>query len=294
MAAAISEKALKIIRTMQQNEVTESATYRALAKQTKNEENRNVLLRLSEEEAAHGRIWQKYTGAELRPEAIKVLWRRLMGKIMGFTFTAKLMEKGEIGAQKTYASLADEVPESLAIAEQEDAHEEALLGMLDEERLRYVGSMVLGLNDALVELTGALAGITFALQNTRLIALSGLITGISATLSMASSEFLSAKSEGNPDAFKSCTYTGIAYLITVALLILPYLLFSNENYMWALGTMLLIVVAIIAFFSYYIAVAKDLPFKRRFLEMFCISLGVAVIAFVIGLLAKKILGVDID
>ena len=294
MAAAISEKSLKIIRAMQQNEVTEAATYRALAKQTKSEENRNVLLRLSEEEAAHGRIWQKYTGAELRPERGKVFWRRLMGKIMGFTFTAKLMEKGEIGAQATYTALSDEVPESLAIAEQEDAHEKALLGMLDEERLRYVGSMVLGLNDALVELTGALAGITFALQNTRLIALSGLITGISATLSMASSEFLSAKSEGNPDAFKSCTYTGIAYLITVALLILPYLLFSNENYMWALGTMLLIVIAIIAFFSYYIAVAKDLPFKRRFLEMFCISLGVAVIAFVIGLLAKKILGVDID
>lgn len=293
MTQAISETARKTIRRMQQNEVTESATYRALAAQVKNEANRSVLLRLSDEEMAHARIWQKYTGVEMKPQTGKVLWRKLMGKLMGFTFTAKLMEKGEINAEATYAELSTEIPESLAIAEQEDAHEQALLTMLDEERLHYVGSMVLGLNDALVELTGALAGITFALQNTRLIALSGLITGISATLSMASSEFLSAKSDGNPDAFKSCTYTGIAYLITVALLILPYLLFSNENYIWALATMLLIVIAIIAFFSYYIAVAKDLPFKRRFLEMFCISLGVAVIAFVIGLLAKRILGVEL-
>ena len=78
------------------------------------------------------------------------------------------------------------------IAQDEDRHESQLLGMLDEERLQYVGSMVLGLSDALVELTGTLAGLTFALQNNRLVALSGLITGISATLSMTSSEYLSA------------------------------------------------------------------------------------------------------
>ena len=62
--------------------------------------------------------------------------------------------------------------------EQEEEHEHALLEMLDEERLWYVGSMVLGMNDALVELTGSLAGFTFAMQNTSLIALSGLIMGI--------------------------------------------------------------------------------------------------------------------
>ena len=46
--------------------------------------------------------------------------------------------------------------------------------MLDEERLRYIGSVVLGLNDALIELTGALAGLTLALQNTQLNLLLGL------------------------------------------------------------------------------------------------------------------------
>ena len=293
MANAISEKSMQIILKMQQNEVTEWATYKALAQREKSAHNKEVLMRLSEEELSHAKIWQAYTGKELKPEGFKVFWRKLMAVVMGFTFTVKLMEKGEINAGGIYRELSAEVPESMSIAEQEDAHEKALIDMLDEERLQYVGAMVLGLNDALVELTGALAGITFAMQNTRLIALSGLITGISATLSMASSEFLSAKSEGNPNAFKSCTYTGIAYLITVALLITPYLLFGNEQYMLALGTMILIVVCIIAFFSYYIAVAKDLPFKKRFFEMFFISIGVMVIAFFIGLLAKQLLGVDI-
>ena len=90
-----------------------------------------------------------------------------------------------------------------------------------------------------------MAGLTLALQNTKLIALSGLITGVSATLSMASSEFLSARSEGREDAFKSCVYTGIAYCITVALLVLPYLVFDDEHYLHALGTMLVTVVLII-------------------------------------------------
>ena len=156
--------------------------------------------------------------------------------------------------------------------------------MLDEERLQYVGSMVLGMNDVLVELTGSLAGFTFAMQNTRLIALSGLIIGISATFSMASSEFLAARSEGRTDALKSCSYTGIAYLLTVVALIAPYLLFPAALFIPALICMLIVVVLIIAGFTYYTSVAQDQPFTSRFGEMALISIGVAVISFVVGIL----------
>ena len=137
-------------------------------------------------------------------------------------------------AAYNYEDIAAEIPQAQKIAEDEERHEQKLLAILDEERLQYVGSMVLGLNDALVELTGTLAGLTLALQNTKLIALSGLITGVSATLSMASSEFLSARSEGREDAFKSCVYTGIAYCITVALLVLP-ILFLMTSIICTLG-----------------------------------------------------------
>lgn len=217
----------------------------------------------------------------------------LIARVFGFTFAVKLMERGEANAQLSYEALAREVPEALAIREDEEAHEAALLDMLDEERLAYVGSMVLGMNDAMVEMTGTLAGLTLAMQNTQLIALSGLITGIAATLSMASSEFLSSKSEGRPDALKSATYTGVAYLVTVALLILPYLLFDASHYLWALGTMILIVLAILVVFNYYLSVAQDLSFKKRFGQMAGISLGVAALSFVIGILVKQFLGVDI-
>ena len=123
-----------------------------------------------------------------------------------------------------------------------------------------------------------------------IIVVSGLITGIAASLSMASSEYLSAKTEGKPDALKSALYTGIAYIITVAILILPYLLLGNNKFL-ALGIMLTSVVLIILVFNYYISVAKDLPFKKRFFQMTAISLTVAAISFGIGYLINIIFGI---
>ena len=291
--ARLSPAALAQIRAFQQNEATEAEVYRRIAQRTKDAGNRDTLLRIADEEAKHAAIWQRYTGEEMRPQAGKVRRYALIALVFGFTFAVKLMEKGEAKAQISYEELAREAPEALDIRADEEAHEQALLAMLDEERLSYVGSMVLGMNDAMVEMTGTLAGLTLAMQNTRLIALSGLITGIAATLSMASSEYLSSKSEGREDAFKSATYTGIAYLVTVALLILPYLLFDEAHYLWAMATMIVIVLLILVVFNYYISVAQDLPFKKRFGQMAGISLGVAALSFVIGILVKQFLGVDI-
>ncbi len=293
MHSNISAAAMAVIKRMQQNELTESVIYEKISAFAGGEENKETLRRLAREEKAHYEIWKKYTGIEMKPEMGKVLKFTLIARILGFTFAVKLMERGEGNAQTEYELLAREVAESASIREDEEEHEHALLGMLDEERLQYVGSMVLGLNDALVELTGSLAGFAFALQNTRLIALSGLIVGISATFSMASSEFLAARSEGRTDALKSCSYTGIAYLLTVVALIAPYLIFPGTQFIPALICMLVVVILIIAGFTYYTSVAQDQPFGSRFLEMALISISVAVLSFVVGILAKKFLGVDL-
>ena len=123
------------------------------------------------------------------------------------------------------------------MAKEEDEHEKALIDMLDEEQLKYIGSMVLGLNDALVELSGALAGFTFALTESRFVGIAGLITGVAATLSMGASEYLSQRSEsGELHPLKAAIYTGIAYLITVTLLVAPYFIVPNVYLapLWAL------------------------------------------------------------
>ncbi len=289
----LSEQTLAVITALQQNEVTERQIYLNLSQRVKKESDRATLRRIAGEEAKHAETWRRYTNKKLRPQWIKVWFYTLVSIILGYTFTIKIMEKGEKVAQRNYGQLIMEVPEAAQILREEEEHEEALIAMLDEDRLQYVGSMVLGLNDALVELTGTLAGLSFALQNNRLVALSGLITGISATLSMASSEYLSARSEGSTDAYKSALYTGVMYIFAVVCLVLPYLLYPADQYLAALLTMLAIVVVIILAFTYYISVAKDLPFKKRFTEMATISLSVAVLSFLVGFLVKHFLGIDI-
>ncbi|HKM18177.1 MAG TPA: VIT1/CCC1 transporter family protein [Limnochordia bacterium] len=290
---ALSEKTLTIITGLQQNEVTERQIYLNLARRVGKESDKATLRRIAGEEGKHAETWRRYTNKRLKPQWLKVWFYTVVSLILGYTFTIKIMEKGEKVAQSNYADLIAEVPEAETILREEEEHEEALIAMLDEDRLQYVGSMVLGLNDALVELTGTLAGLSFALQNNRIVALSGLITGISATLSMASSEYLSARSEGNADAVKSALYTGIMYIFAVVFLVLPYLLYPADQYLGALFTMLLIVIAIIFAFTYYISVAKDLPFRKRFLEMAAISLSVAVLSFAVGFAIKHFLGIDI-
>lgn len=289
----LSSKAIEILLKSQKDEETDSLIYDFMAKKDKNPENKKILHRMAIEEREHAKMWQSFTKKEVKPDYKLILWYKILTFIMGFTFVMKIIQKGEVNASLKYADIIDEVPEAKKISEDEHKHEIELINMLDEERLQYVGAIVLGLNDALVELTGTIAGLSFALMNTRIVALSGIITEISATLSMAASNYLAERAEGNPNALKSSVYTGVAYLITVALLVTPYLVFPNDMWLGALITMLLTVIFIILFFNYYIAVAKDLPFMKRFLEMAGISLSVAAISFVIGILVKNFLGIDV-
>ncbi|NLV75366.1 MAG: rubrerythrin family protein [Chloroflexi bacterium] len=288
LSPTVREQLLKF----QHTEATEAAIYRAVAARLKPGHNREVLERLADEETKHERIWQRYTGTEVQPNQHQVRWYTFLARTLGFTFSARLMENNERSAQQGYALLLEEVPEAEKVLADEERHEAALLDLLDEEALRYAGSVVLGLNDALVELTGALAGLTFAFQDTRVIALSGLITGIAASLSMAASEYLSTSTEAdekNPGL--AALYTGIAYVITVALLILPYLLGLPKFV--ALGIMLVTAVIIIALFTAYYSVAMGINFRKRFMLMAAVSLGVAALSFGIGYLVRILLGVDI-
>ena len=276
----------------QRNEITEYHVYHNIAKTLPSEENRRIVEQIGADEKRHYEIWKGYTGKEVPPNRLKIWFYTTVSRLFGFTFGFKLMELGEEKAQINYEKIAEHIPEAEPIIHDENTHENILLSMLDEKALLYAGSVVLGLNDALVELTGALAGLTFAFRNVNLIALSGLITGIAASLSMATSEYLSTRAEQTEkDPVRAAVVTGIAYLVTVILLILPFLFLQNE--VISLVISLITSVLIIAIFNFYISVAKDLPFGRHFIEMAGLSLGVAAISFIFGILVRNWFGIEI-
>ena len=86
MKKNLSNKALEIIRKMQQNELTESVIYKKIAKFAKGDENKKTLERLSNEERAHYEIWKSYTGIEMKPEKKKVMKYTFLARVFGFTF----------------------------------------------------------------------------------------------------------------------------------------------------------------------------------------------------------------
>jgi len=287
------EKKLKmIVLGFQKNEITEHNIYKRLSEILKNAHNKDVLAKISKDELRHYTTWKKYTNVEVKPNRFKYWFYLIVSLVFGVTFGMKLMEGGEKGAQKTYDYISRDIPEASIIKKDEEEHESELVAMIDEEKLRYIGSVVLGLSDALVEFTGTLAGLTFALQNARIIGVAGLITGIAASLSMGASEYLSTKTEGEArDPRKAAFYTTLTYVFAVAVLVAPYLLL--HNYLVCLELTLLGAIILIFVFTFYYAVVKEISFKVRFLEMFGICMGVAAVSFAIGLLIRMLLGIQV-
>ncbi len=281
-----------IIHTMQRNEATDMRIYAYLARRQKQEQNKAVLHRMAEDETRHCRVWESHTNLPSRPYRLKVWWYCLLGWLFGLTFAIHLLEKGEDDAAVTYEKILVTVPDAQRMMEDERRHENELIGLLQEEKLKYIGSMILGLNDALVELTGALAGFTLALGNNKTVALAGLITGVAATLSMAASEYLSKKADPTEKSpLRAAVYTGIAYMITVTLLLLPYFLFSSP--FLALGLCLLAAGLVIFCFTYFVSVVRLEPFWPKFFEMLTISFVVALLSFLIGFAARTFMGIDL-
>ena len=282
----------KQIIKAQRNEVTEYHIYKRLARKIKNPNNKQILNSIADDELRHYKIWMKYSGREVDPSYRNISKYYWITRIFGLTFGLKLMERGEEKAQINYLEIGKEVPEAINISHDENQHENELIALIDEEKLKYTGSIVLGLNDALVEILGTLAGLTFALQNNQLVALAGTITGIAGALSMSSSEYLSNKSEGKTEgALKSAIFTGIAYIVAVVFLVAPYLIFKSP---WAsLGLAVFNSVFIVFLFTYYISVASDQPFRKRFTEMVVLSTVVGLISFGLGYLARIIFGIEI-
>jgi len=284
------------ILSIQKIEITEHHIYKKLAGRS-NEKNRKILDHIADDELRHYTIWKKYTGKEIKPSKFKMYFYYLISLIFGLTFGLKLMEKWEKRAQINYDELSSYVPEAKKIGKEEHQHEIKLIDLLKEEKLEYVGSIVLGLNDALIELTGALAGLTLALQNTKLVAIAGFIAGTAASMSMAASEYLSTKSEASQvkyvrkNPLKAAIYTGIAYLFTVLFLIYPYLIVGNIylSLLWALAN----AIFVIFIFSFYVSIAQGKNFRKGFGEMVILSLGIATISFGIGYLVRIFFGIKI-
>jgi VIT1/CCC1 family predicted Fe2+/Mn2+ transporter len=282
----------KKIITAQETEITEHYIYDRLSRSVKGDRNREILKSISMDELKHHDLCNYYTCIEVKPNKFKIWLYYMISRIFGITFGLKLMERGEEKAHAAYQQLAKTIPEVENVVRDEERHGNELIDMIDDERLEYSSDIVRGLNVALVEITGAIAGFTFALQDRNLILTAGLIIGITVSLSTTSTEYIATKSSTSlKSPLKSAFYAWLANIVAVAILLLPYILFSNIYL--ALGLMIMDAVIVIFILTFYLSVARDTSFIKMFLEMTAISLGIAALAFGIGLLAREFLHIHV-
>ena len=283
--SSLKDKLIKI----QEKEITEYNVYRRVSESTKGQ-NSKILKQISEDELRHYNEWKEYTHTEVNPDRLVVLKYLIISKIFGIMFMMKLLEGNEEKAQTNYSKIAKELPEANKILADEVKHEKLLIEMIDEKRLNYLSSIISGLNDALIELAGELAGFTFALQNTSLIGFAGLIAGIAQFLSSSASEielFLTERNVENKEAIKKSVFEGSIYLVTVFFLIIPF--FFTQNAFLAMGISAFNSFLIIIFFTYYVSIVKELSLKKMFSITVLVTLGIGTLSFIIGWIVKTVL-----
>ena len=276
------------VAVFQKSEITEHEIYKNLGAKVRGLKSRRILSQIADDEMRHYNIWKTYTRQDIAPNRLKVWFFSFISLVFGFTFAVKLMENSEKRANLLYSRFPGSFKEVNGIIRDEEEHEQALQMLFDEERLQYAGSVLFTLNNALVQLFGVLAGLTFALQNGRAVVFTASITGLAAAFSMGASSYLAASVPGGGNPLVAAFSTGFAYIVTLLLLISPYFIFNDLVLSFVAS--LFVAVVIIGLFNYYISVVRHLSFKSRFLEMVTLSATVAALSVLSGYLLRSAFG----
>ncbi|MCE4625453.1 MAG: VIT1/CCC1 family protein [Desulfurococcales archaeon] len=270
------------------DEYTDYMIYNYLASHEKNEKLKKVLEELAKEEYEHYIFWSSLLGRKCDVSISKAKLRliRAIRAVFGLTFTLKFLERHESEVIAEYREYLKYLEDGDArrrlekIIEEEEKHENELIAGIEETIVRYLSFIVLGLADAIVEITGVHAGFLGVTSKTLMAGIAGLVVGLSAAISMASAAYLQAKSDPTREPLTSALMTGAGYLAAVALLAAPY--FLIQSMLAAFTVSVLGGIALIGLFTYYSAIVFDRPFTREFIESTTLMLGTALASYIFG------------
>lgn len=279
------------------DEYTDYKTYLALSQRERNPAFRKALEELADQERNHYEFWKKYSpDTQVMINRLKLYFVLLLRATLGLTFTMKFLERHEDSIIARYKQVANSIPpedrqQFDEMVNDEQHHESYLMGEVKEGRVKYMSFIVLGLADAVVEISGIHAGSLGLYDVTRIAGLAGIIAGMAASIAMASAAYAQAKQGFEGSAKWSAIYTGISYMITAIFLALPY--FLTESMIYALGTSVVVGVILVAMMTYYDTIISGRPFKRQFGEIAGIILAASFALYMAGSLIHQYLHITI-
>ncbi|MEM4281593.1 MAG: VIT1/CCC1 family protein [Candidatus Caldarchaeum sp.] len=280
------------------NEFKDFSVYQMLARVERNTSRRKTLERLAEVEKRHYKFWLIYVPG-YKPNVSKTyLYFMVLARLlMGVTFVVKALENHEKHTIEKYMKLASSIEagnsERQAIEKvinEEAEVERNLLNEIDEAVVRYLGFMMLGVADAIIELTGVQAGFLGVTSSTLAAGIAGLIVGIAASISMAAASYLQARQGVSERPAVSGLVTGSIYMLTVGALSLPYYLIKDMT--TAFGASIISAILLTAYFTYFSSVIQEKRFSREFAVSIAVLFVVTLAAYLLGTGLSQMFGVS--
>ena len=297
MQETINPELARLAAESAQDEYADRSVYLALSRREKNPEFKKALENIANGEQSHYEFWKTYApDVNVSAKKLRTYIIVLVRILLGLTFTLKLLERHEGKLHIRYRKIAESIPAAdkyrfQAMMDSEEGQEDLLIGKIQENRVKYMSFIVLGLADAVVEISGIHAGSLGIYGRTELAGLAGIIAGMAASIAMGTAAYAQAKQGFQGSAKWSAIYTGVSYMITAIFLALPY--FLTANMAGALGTSLVIGVILVATMTFYDTVISARPFKRQFGEIAGIILAASVALFFIGTFVGQYFGIRI-
>lgn len=304
------------------DEERSNQVYQYLAQREKNPQHHQELLRFARMEKEHAAFWEevlKKRGKSVSPpKTFFIKWLFSFLKLfLGYRFVNRVMEVAENKTIKKYYLLADhpglteEEQQRLREIIQDEILHETYFGETREGIEENIRDIFLGLNDGLVEILCAVAGFSGLYNESRWIALSGLVVGLSGTLSMAIGTYISVKNQKDvkemgffrmrvlKELFQTGTLppppgehplragvlTGMFYLLATFIIIFPFFILSQP--LVSLGISVLFAILVWGVSGIIIALSSGLTLGKKIGEMLLTGLGAAAITYTFGDLLNR-------
>ncbi|HXG00787.1 MAG TPA: VIT1/CCC1 family protein [Bacteroidota bacterium] len=278
-----------------EDEYTDHLVYQKLAARENNAERRETLMSLSHQEEAHYKFWNSLLdGYEPRVRRLFLQMVVLMRYLFGVTFAVKFLERHEEQVIEEYRRVRPQLDGEAGtrldqIIADEEKHEDFFIGQINEGVVKYLGFIVLGLADAIIEITGVHAGFLGVTSSTTMAGVAGLVVGFAAAISMATAAYLQAKQSTERNPITSALITGFSYILAVVFLALPY--FLTGNMLLAFIVSLFMAMLLTAYFTFYSAVLFDRHFGKEFLESSALTIGTAIATYLFGEFLGRLFGI---
>ncbi len=296
----MSQTALaKVAREGCQDEYKDYLVYSELAKSNKGKNNEfsKIFSNLAITEKAHYDFWKKFS-AKKEPRTSKWGARLIIfvSLLFGTTFAIKFLEKHEAGSIKKYKAVAHLIPEEdkaffANMIIEEEKHEHDFRNDIQSSYVKYISFVILGLADAIVEISGIHAGSLGIYDSTRLTGLAGIVAGAAASIAMASAAYAQAKQGFSGSASVSAAFTGVSYFASAVALATPY--FLTENMIGAVSASITFAIIILAVTNYYNSVITEKSFIRDFAEMVGITFGATIALYILGQIIRSYFGITV-